>query len=90
MSCVPLFENTDVQFLGTPEIGVRFTICEFVMKPDGGTTQPIADELEPFVFIVDEGAELTVMRSLPQNSLRIWVCQFTLTQVHHYQCFSLV
>ena len=58
MSYIPLFKNTDAQFLGTPELGARFTMCELYMKPDGGTTQPIADELEHFVFIIDGGRRI--------------------------------
>jgi (S)-ureidoglycine aminohydrolase len=53
MSTIPNFTGTQVQVMTTPALGARFTEHELLVEPGGGTAEPVSDEFEHFLFVIE-------------------------------------
>lgn len=58
MSTLPHFRGTTAQVMAAPETGARFCEHELHVAPGGGTTRPVVDGLEPFVFVLEGEIDL--------------------------------
>lgn len=60
MSQIPGLVGVDAQVLATPQIGARFTQHELLVQPGGKTIQPIIQDLEQFVFVLEGELSFTL------------------------------
>ncbi len=59
-SRLPDFHATKIRFHTSPSMGARFAQALLEVDAAGGTTQPVADGLEHFLYVVSGTLELTV------------------------------
>ena len=50
---LPYFNGVQAQVLATPQLGAKFVEHELLVSPSGGTRQPIAEDLEQFLFVLE-------------------------------------
>jgi (S)-ureidoglycine aminohydrolase len=60
MSTIPNFANTHAQVMTTPALGARFTEYELLIQPGGGTEQPVQDDFEHFLFVIEGEVNFTL------------------------------
>lgn len=60
LSTIPAFKLTSAQVMTTPALGARFTEYELLLQPGGGTTAPIKDEFEHFLFVIEGEISFTL------------------------------
>jgi (S)-ureidoglycine aminohydrolase len=56
-SYLPGFKDTAVQVLATPQLGARFVQHELVIQPGGGTSRPLNENWEHFLFVLEGGLQ---------------------------------
>lgn len=56
-NALPVLEKTNAQVLASPQLGARFVEYELLIDPQGGTTGPIEDALEHFLFVLEGGVD---------------------------------
>ncbi len=59
-STIPDFQGTAVQVLAAPEMGARFVQYELIMDPGGGSIEPLTDDLEHFLYVLEGDVSLSV------------------------------
>lgn len=57
-SVLPAMQGVIAQVLTTPRIGARFSEFELQFQPGGGSTRPVDDGLEAFLFVLEGDLEL--------------------------------
>lgn len=60
LSTIPNFAHTQAQVMTTPVLGARFTEYELLVHPGGGTVEPIQDEFEHFLFVIEGAVTFTL------------------------------
>lgn len=60
MSAIPSFVKTNAQVMTTPALGARFSEFELLLQPGGGTREPIQDDLEHFLFVIEGDVTFTL------------------------------
>jgi (S)-ureidoglycine aminohydrolase len=58
-SRLPFFEGTLVRFHTSPQMGARFAQALLEIAAGGGTTRPVADGREHFLYVTDGGLAVT-------------------------------
>lgn len=53
-------KDADIQILVTPKQGADYIMSEYLLRPGGGTVEPIHDGLETFLFLISGSLKLTV------------------------------
>jgi (S)-ureidoglycine aminohydrolase len=56
-SYLPGFKDTAAQVLATPQLGARFVQYELVVQPGGGTSRPMNETWEHFLFVLEGGLQ---------------------------------
>src|SRR5512143_3459770 len=57
---LPDFNAVLAQVLATPQHGARFVEHELLVEPNGGTAQPVDEEFEQFLFVLEGDVEFSV------------------------------
>ncbi len=59
-SSLPHFEGVAIQVMAAPPLGARFVEYELLVEAGGGTTRPIDDGLEQFLFVLEGNTQLEI------------------------------
>ncbi|MCL5075845.1 MAG: (S)-ureidoglycine aminohydrolase [Chloroflexi bacterium] len=57
-SALPIFKETVTKIMAAPAMGAGFAEYLIEMRPNGGTAQPLQEELEVFLFVLEGTGEL--------------------------------
>lgn len=60
LSTIPNFQNAVVQVMTTAALGARFVEHELLIQPGGGTIDPIQDDFEHFLFVIEGAVQFTL------------------------------
>ncbi len=82
---LPGFNGVQAQVLATPQLGAKFVEHELLVEPNGGTSLPLNEEFEQFLFIREGGLDLKISGKQNQRMVAGSFCWLPPRQTYEFK-----